>query len=213
MAAFPAHPAGERRAMKKQLHGPAVAGRRAGMVLALATCLLAGCVVTSVYPFYTDQDLVFDPSLSGTWADAESPGPSSDRVRVESVDGKYYRLTVFTGNETNGSELHLFQLEHHWFMDQFPTNRSLDCVPTHQVSKILQLRPTIRAADLNYDWLAGLLKEHPRAIRHIVLPDKAGDKGGRIVLTADTRELQRFVLKYLNDTNAWNQPSEWKRLE
>lgn len=199
--------------MKTHILGRKSAGQGARLVLAFAVLLLAGCVVTSIYPFYTEKDLFFNPALLGKWCDASATNQPPEYAQVEAAGEKGYRLTVFTKEQTNGSELHLFRLGQQLFMDEFPTNRSLDFVPTHQLSKVMRVEPTLQAASMNYDWLAGLLEKHPRAIRHLVLPDQPGDKNGRIVLTADTRELQRFVLKYLNDTNAWNKPSEWKRLE
>ncbi|HLZ54392.1 MAG TPA: hypothetical protein VKS19_07950, partial [Verrucomicrobiae bacterium] len=112
----------------------------------------------------------------------------------------------------NSFEVHLFRLKAQLFVDAFPTNRSLDFVPVHQVSKVMQNGPVLETANLNYDWLAKLLKKNPRAIRHMMLRDNPGDEHGRIVLTADTKELQRFILKNVNNTNAWKEPSQFKRL-
>lgn len=70
----------------------------------------------------------------------------------------------------------------------------------------------METADLNYDWLTKLLNQMPREIRHILVSDQPrGEGGSRVVLTASTPELQRFVLRYLQDTNAWNARSRWKR--
>jgi hypothetical protein len=183
------------------------------VVLTAALLLLVGCVVTSVYPYYTDKDLVFDPTLLGKWvnmADTNQPPPF---LRIEQVGDKVYRAIAFEQDETNSCEVHLFRLKQRLFLDSFPTNRDLNFVPVHQVSKVIRTEPTLDTADLNYDWLKTLLEKNPKAIRHLVLPDNPDDKQGRIVLTADTKELQRFVIKYLNDTNAWNKTDHWKRLD
>ncbi|MDE3068054.1 MAG: hypothetical protein KGJ60_10955 [Verrucomicrobiota bacterium] len=185
---------------------------RTAALLALAL-FLAGCVVTSVYPFYTDKDLVSNPVLPGKWVDADATNPPSEYAQIKPLDGKGYWVTLVGAQETNSMEAHLFRLKQQLFLDTFPTNRSLDYVPTHQVSKVLQIVPRLETADLNYDWLSHLLEKHPKAIRHLVLPEKPGEEGGRIVLTADTKELQRFLLKYVNNTNAWNNPSHYKRLD
>jgi len=71
----------------------------------------------------------------------------------------------------------------------------------------------LETANLNYDWLVKLLEKNPKAIRHMMLREKTGDEqGGRIILTADTKELQRFILKYVNSTDAWEQSSQFRRL-
>ena len=178
--------------------------------LALA---LTGCVVTSIYPYYTDKDLVIDPALLGDWVEAGATNAPAEYARVERVGEKGYSVTTFTTSETNSSDLHLFRLKQQLFLDECPTNRSLGYVPVHEVSKVTRTGPTMETASLNYDWLAKLLEKNPREIRHMVLREKPTDeKGGRIVLTADTKELQRFILKYVNNTNAWKEPSELKRL-
>jgi hypothetical protein len=184
-------------------------------VAALFAALLffTGCVVTSLYPYYTGKDLVFDPALLGKWVEAGTTNQPPEYVQLERLGEKGYWVTLFGTDETNSMEAHLFRLKQQLFLDTFPTNRSLDYVPVHQVSKVMRIEPGLETADLNYDWLAKLLEKHPGAIRHLVLPEKPGEEGGRIVLTADTKELQRFILKYVNDTNAWKQPSHWKRLD
>lgn len=173
---------------------------------------LAGCVVTAVYPYYTERDLVSEPGIIGDWEVAGQTNQANEYIRIGMAAGKTYWGTVFSSTATNSCELHLFRLKQQLFLDSFPTNRSLDFVPVHQISKVIQTGEKLNTANLNYDWLARLLKDNPRAIRHMVLRDKPGDEaGGRIVLTADTRELQRFILAQLNNTNAWNETTVWER--
>jgi hypothetical protein len=172
---------------------------------------LAGCVVTSIYPYYTDKDLVVDPTMLGKWEETGKTNETSEYVRFEPIGTNGYWATVLGSDETNSFEVHLFRLKARLFLDSFPTNRSLDYVPTHQVSKVTQTGPALETANLNYDWLAKLLEKNPKAVRHMVLREKPGDEqGGRVILTADTKELQRFILKYVNNTNAWEEPKQLK---
>ena len=175
---------------------------------------LAGCVVTSIYPYYTDKDLVFDQAVLGDWVEAGQTNQTSEYVRIEPAGGKGYRATIFGADETNSSDVYLFQLKQQLFLDTCSTNRSLDFVPVHQVSKVIKIGPALETVNLNYDWLKKMLGKNPGAIRHMVLQDNKPDdkQGGRIVLTADTKELQRFLVKYVDDTNAWKEPSQFKRL-
>lgn len=170
------------------------------------------CVVTSIYPYYSDKDLVFDPAMLGDWVEASQTNQTSEYLRFERVGEKGYRATFFGTDETNSVDVFLFRLKQQLFVDSFPTNRSLDFVPVHQVSKLTQIGPMVETANLNYDWLQKMLEKNPKVIRHMVVRDPGEEQGGRIVLTADTKELQRFLLKYLSDTNAWKAPSEFKRL-
>lgn len=181
-----------------------------GLLVAVAT-VLAGCVVTSVFPFYFEKDLVFEPAALGDWGEAGAKSPG-DYARVERAGEKSYWVTAFTTSETNRSDAHLFRLKQQLFLDVCPTNRSLNYVPVHQLSKVIRIEPTMETAQLNYDWLATLLEKNPKEIRHMVLRERPADeKSSRIVLTADTRELQRFIVRHMNDTNAWKEPSKWQR--
>jgi len=174
--------------------------------------LFAGCVVTAVYPYYTEKDLVFDPALVGDWMDGGKTNAASEFIRIERAGENSYWATPLGLGETNRWELHLFRLRQQLFVDSCPTNRSLDFVPVHQVSKVFWRDSALVSANFNYDWLAKLLGQNPKAIRHLILHEKPEDpKSGRVVLTADTQELQRFILKYANNTNAWNGPTFWRR--
>ena len=172
---------------------------------------LAGCVVTSIYPYYADKDLVFDRAVLGDWVEAGQTNEPSEYMRFEPMGTNGYWVTGLGGSETNSFEVRLFRLKEQLFIDTCPTNRSLDSVPVHQVSKVMKIGPRIETANLNYDWLKKLLEKNPKAIRHMVLRDPGEEKNGRIVLTADTQELQRFILKYSDNTNAWKEPSQLKR--
>jgi hypothetical protein len=182
-------------------------------VLLITLLFLGGCVVTSIYPYYTDKDLVFDPALLGKWVEAGETNQPAEYVQIERLGDKGYWATVFSTHETNSVELHLFRLKQQLLLDSYPTNRSLDFVPVHQVSKVIRIEPELETANLNYDWLAKLLEKRPKAIRHMMLQDKPEDtQNSRIVLTANTKELQRFILEYMNDTNAWSEPSLFEHL-
>jgi hypothetical protein len=170
--------------------------------------LVTGCVVTSVYPYYTEMDIVFEQALLGDWTDGKSDSNTNEAGRVEQSGQMGYRLTSLGENETNSVNFHVFRLGQQLFMDMCPTNQSLELLPTHQLQKIKRTGATLEMASLNYDWLEKLLEKNPKAIRHMVLQKKNEQhQSDRIVLTADTAELQKFVLKYLNNTNAWSEPS------
>ena len=181
-----------------------------GMLAMAASLFLAGCVVTSVYPFYTEKDLVFDPSLLGEWVDASATNTPNEFIRISQLGEKGYAVTAVGEKETSCGDFYLFRLKDYLFADKCATNRSLDYLPVHQVSKVQRLDTVVETANLNYDWLSNLIEKNPKAIRHTVVHDKPGDNG-RIVLTADTKELQRFILKHINNTNAWNETSTIRR--
>lgn len=179
---------------------------------AAALVVLGGCVVKSVYPYYTEKDLIFDPGLVGSWQEVGTNSKPSEFVRIERSGQKGYICTAFAENETNSVEVHLFKLKGQLFIDTYATNRSLDFVPVHQLSRVVRMEPNLEVCDLNYQWLEELVKKSPREIRHVEIPDRSqGNDSKWIVLTADTARLQKFVLRYLKNDEAWTTPSTWQR--
>jgi hypothetical protein len=88
--------------------------KKQAYVLAAATAiLLTGCVVTSVHPYYTAKDLVFEPSLVGQWTKTQS-----DEFWTFQKEGNdSYNLTYVSGGKTNLARAHLFKLNGQMFLD------------------------------------------------------------------------------------------------
>jgi len=174
--------------------------------------LLAGCVVTSVYPWYTAKDVVFDPALIGTWVEATSTNGSNEGVRFERGEGDAYIMTMVEKDKSVTYDSHLFKLKNRLFLDYCPREGHDDFIPPHNLLKVESITPTFRLAGMSYKWLSELVEKNPKSIRHILVGGKPGEpKSARVVLTADTAELQKFLLKNLTNTNAFDEPAELKR--
>jgi len=177
-------------------------------VILLCAGLLAGCVVMSVYPYYTVKDLTFDAGLSGRWAG------TNDFWEFTPVAGKSYLVTTRDDHETNHFDAYLFQLKGHPFLDLCTTNHETPYqLPLHMAVKVARDKDALRLAALNYEWLGKLLETNPAALRHIVVPQKPlnTNSSKMFYLTAETRDLQKFLLKYLNNTNAFTSLDGMKR--
>jgi hypothetical protein len=171
--------------------------------LALTT-LLAGCVVTSVYPFYTAKEVGFEPALIGAWAETGSTNAANEHWRFEKAEGKAYKLTVQDKEKRTEFDAHWFQLKGQRFLDLYPRERPDNSLPPHYLLKVTRIEPTLEMQVLDYDWLKKLIEQNPKAIRHIVVPPKLGESGdGLLVLTADTAELQKFILKHEQTAGAF----------
>lgn len=164
--------------------------------------LLAGCVVTSVCPFYAENDLVFEPALIGDWI---KPGNDSEREiwKFENSGDAAYRFTLIEERKATVMEAHTFKLQGQLFLDIASIDQDIHVIPPHYLLKVSRLSPDLQMAELNNDWLKDLLTKDPAAIPHHLV--KSGDKPEdlRVVLTADTPELQKFVLSHLNTDGAW----------
>lgn len=173
---------------------------------ALAALALAftGCIVTSVYPFYFEKDLAFEPALIGDWKNADKP---DEHWKFERVGANGYRITSESGSETAVVQGHVFKLQGQTFLDLTSGGWKEDIqpepVPSHFVTRLLQVTPTVKLSQMSYDWLKELLTNDPKAIRHLVIQTGEKPEDRRFVVTADTVELQQFVLKHLKTERAW----------
>jgi hypothetical protein len=174
--------------------------------------LLAGCVVTSVYPFYSARDIVFDSALLGTWTDPGSTNAENQNWRFEEAVGRGYKLTILDGEKQTEFDTHLFKLKGQLFLDLCPHERPDNFLPLHYLLKVVRIDPALELNILDYDWLKKLIEKDPKAIRHMIVSKKLGEDGeGDLVLTADTGELQKFILKHDKTEGAFGKASVMNR--
>jgi hypothetical protein len=185
--------------------------------LALAAVGLSGCFVLSVWPFYTEKDLAFDPTLLGSWKGATE---TNTVWRFEREDTNVYSLTIRDNTETNLTQARLFKLGGHLFFDMFtPKVESDDSnkklfpppVPVHTLARVTLNAPEFRVALMNIEWLTAYLTNNPTALRHYLWKEKADNDEGFPIVTAETPELQKFVLQHYGNTNAWREESVYQR--
>jgi hypothetical protein len=177
----------------------------------LLTIVLGGCVpVASINCLYTKENAVFDEKLLGTWVDnPNEPETIWEFTRDDEEPNNVYRL-VFADEEGNkGSFVTVMvKLKDTLFLDMCPSGLPWDedadpnqielpynaffVIPAHTFIKVDSIEPLLKLRITMDDKMEELLKENPDAIEHVLIED-------RIVLTAKTKQLQEFVLKYADD--------------
>jgi hypothetical protein len=196
--------------MKAQTKSNQRSSLRPIKAIAAAGLLLTGCVVTSVYPWYNPKDVVFEPALVGTWVEANTTNAPKENVRFERAEGDGYTMTI-NGEKSVVHDAHLFKLKGQLYLDYTPREGHEDFIPPHYLLKVDRVAPTFQLRGLNHQWLAELVRTNTTAIRHVIVGSKSGDsKNSRVVLTADTAELQAFLRKHVADTNVFDEPTVLK---
>lgn len=168
--------------------------------------LMGGCVpVISLHPLYTKENVVFDKKLVGTWVDDANEPEIIWQFTSVDESNKAYNLVFTDDDGLKGSfVVNLVKLRDNMFLDIYPSEapwelddpnesqwpyNSLFMIPAHTFVKIDSLSPKIKMRLMLDNQLEKLLDENPGAIAHVMVED-------RPVLTASTKELQAFVLKY-----------------
>jgi hypothetical protein len=177
--------------------------------------LLGGCIpVLSLHPLYTEKDVVFDEKLLGVWnGDPNDTSNGTWEFRRSSENQEKAYELVFT--DSDGKQglfvVHLVKLEDRLFLDVYATelphgplvedpndimwpHNIFFFVPAHTFIKINAIEPQLKMQLANdEDKMEKLLAEDPNAVKYEAIKDY------RLVLTASTKELQEFVLKYADD--------------
>ena len=172
--------------------------KRTLISIGAAAILLAACI-PSVNPFYQEKDVVFDPHLVGEWQDKESTN-NPEIWLFEQSTNKAFDLTVTEEGKTGKFRATLFKLKQEQFLDLIPIecNYAPDQAalvaasmsPGHLLMRVGQIEPELRIASCDYDWLGKYLQTNSGAIAHHTENDS-------MIFTADTKDLQKFVLKHL----------------
>ncbi len=183
-------------------------------LVAVAGCLLFGACVPSVNPFYTENDLVFEPRLVGEWQSKDASDRETWKFE-KAGDDKAYKLVVTQKDGKHGElAAHLFKIKNDLFLDIMPTDCEFagdqaDIVaaamfPGHLLMKVPQMDLTLSLAFCDYDWLGKYLEEHDNALAF-----HKEEKGA--VLTASTKDLQAFMAQHLSEL--FQSPKEFERKE
>jgi hypothetical protein len=148
----------------------------------------------SLHPFYGKQDLVRDAALSGRWSEQRN----GHAWTFAEADGQSYRLAHVDeeGRQSNFTA-HLFRTEGTLFLDLAPLEPdarlnpiyALHTVPAHNVLRVMNIGEVLQLAFLSYSGVKAVLARNPGAIAHACL------EHGEYVLTAQTFDLQRFILQ------------------
>jgi hypothetical protein len=182
------------------------------LLLGVGAVGLAGCLVTSVSPYYTTKDVGFEPALLGQWTNTTD---AREHWQFEQDGPKAYKLTFTADSKTSVIKTHWFKMDGQSFLDLFSSdvwgNVQPPPVPSHFLLRVYQVTPTVKMAALDHEWLLKLVDGDPKAIRHHIIPDGEKREDRRVVLTADTSELQRFIKKHLDTVEAWKDSFELQR--
>ena len=207
----------------------------------LLAALLGGCVpIFSLHPLYTKKDVVFKQELVGVWADPNEPeGTWEFKRNDESKDA--YELIVHLAEADDDADdfeakglfdAHLVNLKGQLFLDIYPADEGFEqtleslgqaakdpnnkvwainymifTVPVHTFIKVDLTESTLKMRLTDDDLMEKLLEQNPSAVEHAVIDEK------RILLTAPTKELQAFVLKYADGDKLFEEPTVFKRIK
>jgi hypothetical protein len=194
--------------------------KKINIILLTTICLfLSGCFIKSLYPFYTKKDIVYDPKIIGTWLDSDSSKwIIKQQMKWPVEPDSSYQIEIVEKKGKQGSfNAHLFRLNHNLYLDFFPNGKigsndfvEMSIILTHSLAKIQYSGNNIKIQWFNEIWMGQLLDQNKIRIKHETINDNSyGNNERSYLLTASTEELQKFIIKYGNDTLAFK--SIWEK--
>jgi hypothetical protein len=195
--------------------------------------LLAGSCIPSLFPLYTKKDIVFDDRIIGTWdaggnshwiidkqefhPDASFMDPKWTDLNEESdPENVHYRMIVREWEDGDTVEavfiLTLLELDGQMYVNFSPHEYDLHhgflywhMVDANNFAKIGFPDDQLTITYFDPDYLEDLIEKNRIRISHVWLDDF-------LLLTASTRDLQKFVIKYADEENALLDADSYERL-
>jgi hypothetical protein len=178
--------------------------------------VLCGCV-PSLHCLFTDKELVFEEKLLGIWAEDNSEETWEFKRYSDEAD-KTYKL-IYTDSDGQAGEFaaKLGKLDKMMYLDLYPEAPDInandfyihDLLGVHTFMKIEQIEPTLQMRLMSPDKMKEMLEANPNLIKHEILEER----DSQVLLTASTKELQRFIIEHAKDEGLFDEPSDMKRLE
>ncbi len=178
--------------------------------LALLAVLSGGCIIRSLFPFYSDSKVAFEQAVpAGTWTVTEAPMDNYKKFKPwRAIDGK---LTTYDENGRSSIlKMTFFRIAETLFVDIFPEDESnvsngfagVVLVPTHTLCKVT----TVTAADdkhvvftpLNFGYMKDALEAGSVKLPFVK------QKDDEYVFTATTEQWQQFLSGARNSETAFD---------
>jgi hypothetical protein len=189
--------------------------------LCLILVFLNSCL-TTLHPIFTEKDLVFDTRLAGSWKKTKD-GSNVTYRSATTTDVATLSPTL----QRNAGKIYMYEekdeqgriktlqfafmvkLGKYYYMDYYPVGLkesgpvdeffAAHYIPMHRIYRIrITNNSSFDVQQLDAEYLENLIKNKKIRIRHEVTED------GDYVITAPTEELQKYIVKYSDIPEAYN---------
>ena len=191
-------------------------------VFALLLIFLSGCL-TTLHPIFTEKDLAYDPKLIGTWK-TDSTGNKRRAVitnlstesfidlpgNISSIKQKGYLISYQDENGTTSKRYIAFlaRIGKHLYFDYYPADKKEDrkldeffgvhFVKMHTSYRVdISKDGSFELTQLDEGYVRKLINEKKIRISHET------DADDNTIITASTKELQQYLLKYGDEPSAY----------
>lgn len=190
------------------------------IIIVAIVLLFSGCGIFSLHPLYLADDLIVKNEMIGTWQNEKD---KEMFLKIDTIGNMQYEFRMIDDVDTIAFVMGLLKLNNQYFIDLFPTE---DCsgitgdnceswemmvrnyLPIHTFMKIDYLDDGIYLTEFDNERLIELFDQKRIRLAH----EMAGEEGDYVVITASTDNLQKFITRYTDDKDAFNETEKYHRL-
>jgi len=194
------------------------------LAFGLLVVLLNSCVY-SLFPIYTDDTLVYFPELLGRWemegdedyiefsnlpAEKDLFGNSSETESAEPAKVKNYRVVIMEDGDKKDYVGHIAEIGKDFFLDLYPNVQDYDAtlysnlMPVHTFIKLKFIDDQLDLTSFDLEKLKNLFESNLIRLRHEYVD-------GSILITAQPKEIQKFLDRYSDDESVFEDKEIYKR--
>lgn len=181
----------------------------------LAAFAMTGCWQKSIKPFHKADQVIFDEALLGEWRDGEASAEKVSKwVFTRGAATNTYQLHVEDDEVKLDFDVHMFKMGEGRFLNFFSRHRGVSDIPSHHLFRVVSIDPVLKIQTIDISWMGKWLQANPNELPAVFVYDveKPNDpEAGEYILHASTEQLQKFVLKHLNEEGFWSDSSEMRK--
>ena len=179
-------------------------------VIVLLYAFIAGCVVQSVTPYYSEESKIELPELDGKWKliQIENENVSQEKINLWSID-ETEMLIYDRKNVPAVLHIEFFKIGDMIYCDLYPESHHEKQVlneywlfhlfPVHLICKVEIQDKLLILKPIHYDWVLTQMDENQADLPHL----KFSTDYEIILFTASSQHWQKFLSQYSQDEAAW----------
>jgi hypothetical protein len=187
--------------------------------------LISSCAIFSIHPLYHSTDLLQKDTLLGLWLEEDNTKGSIQFTSQD--DNDLYKTIMIDDSDTALFEAGLLELDGQLYLDFFPSedcdffgggdctmlvNLSNNYIPTHTFMKVDIVKNSLKITPFDGERLVQLFRQNRIRLAHEFFDPEEDQNDDFVVITASTDDLQKFVARYSNDEEAFDEPITYNRL-
>jgi len=178
------------------------------LIAPMLAVFLAGCIVQSFYPFYTDRSTVALPQLNGEWDAVTAFGEKMDTAHVPPWRISGDQIVAYESDSSQPSQIHsiFFKAGGQLFCDSTAGDMGKGNLywawhtrPVHTVTKVETNTDMITFKPLNLDWLTNQVAAGKVSLPRLARPED----GNWPLFTVKPADWEKFLTKYANNAYAF----------